>query len=206
MTYATRKCLSAWTEANNSNYPPYVNVSSDEGMIIISVREPRQDDGSCGRTVSAPMTSAAFDKMLDELRPERRYLPSFPELVDRMCIVQLKMIFIPEHRDAYAAERDAIEHDIQLIIDQIGRPLGVQEIRAIEILMLANRFIWENESRARAGDDSQDKRLKLTHSINGIRNAAKNVLANYEGGRKDHKVDCLAADLDPEFGNWGGLL
>lgn len=49
-------------------------------------------------------------------------------------------------------------------------------IRAILIIMLTNRYIWENESKARLGGSEQDKLLKLTHSINGIRNTAKNVL------------------------------
>lgn len=138
--------------------------------------------------------------------PQRRYLPSLADLMDRLCIVQLKMIFISEYRIAFEAERDDIEHDINMILRELNRPLGMREVRAISILMLANRFIWENECRARAGGTDQDKLLKLTHSINGIRNAAKNVISDFEGGRKDHKIDCLAADLDPEFGNWGDLL
>lgn len=141
-----------------------------------------------------------------EMPRVRRYLPSLAELLDRLTITQLKMIFISDHRAAYERERDDIEHDVELILAEVGRPLGVRELRAVTILMLTNRFIWENESRARAGGDDQDKFLKLTHSINGIRNAAKNVISDFEGGRKDHKIDCLAADLDPAFGHWGGLL
>ena len=68
--------------------------------------------------------------------------------------------------------------------------------------MLSNRFIWENESKARAGGSEQDKLLKLTHSINGVRNRAKNIIAAFEDGRPDYKLDCLAAELDGQFGNW----
>ena len=136
----------------------------------------------------------------------RRYLPTLSELVDRLTIVQLKMIFIPEHRAEYTAERDAIEHDIDLILTDKNIVLTAREIRAIFVIMLANRFIWENESKARQGGSEQDKLLKLTHSINGVRNLAKNVLAESEGGRKDYKLDCLAAELDDQFGNWRGLF
>lgn len=202
----TRKCLSAWTALDFAHYPPYVNVSNEEGGVTVTVRAPPDDAGVCGVTVSAPMPQAAFNKMLDELRPQRRYLPSLAELIDRLTITQLKMIFISEHRATYEQERDDIEHDVALILDGLGRQFGVRELRAVTILMLTNRFIWENESRARAGGDDQDKFLKLTHSINGIRNAAKNVISDFEGGRKDHKIDCLAADLDPAFGHWGNLL
>lgn len=132
--------------------------------------------------------------------PERKWLPSLAELIDRLSIVQLKEIFIPEHAAEYAGERALIQHDIDLLLTD--KHLGADAVRAILVVMLANRVIWENESAARAGGTDADKRLKFTHSINGIRNRAKNVIAEIEGGRKDFKLDCLAAELDPAFGNW----
>ena len=134
-------------------------------------------------------------------KDQRKYLPTLADLIDRLTIVQLKEIFIPEHSAEYAKERGLIEHDIDLILED-GRSVGAKEIRAIMMVMLANRVIWENESKARAGGDEQDKLLKFTHSINGVRNRFKNDIAELEGGRKDYKLDCLAAELDTEFGNW----
>lgn len=134
-------------------------------------------------------------------RPSRRYLPTFAELVDRLSIVQLKQVFIPEHAGQYAAEIALIEHDLDLMLED-GRPITARHIRAMLVLMLTNRFIWENESKARAGGPEQDRLLKLTHSVNGVRNTAKNVLSEDAGERLDHKVDALAADLPAEFGNW----
>lgn len=131
----------------------------------------------------------------------RQYLPTLSDLVDRLTIVQLKSIFIPEHKAAYLEERRAIEHDIDLILAD-GAPINAAAIHAIMVIMLTNRFIWENESKARAGGGEQDKLLKLTHSINGVRNSAKNQLAAIVGGRKDYKTDCFAADLDKQFGDW----
>ena len=133
-------------------------------------------------------------------RTERKYLPTLSDLVDRLSIVQLKAVFIPERAKEYLAERALIEHDIDLILR--GKRVNASDVHAMLVIMLANRFIWENESKARAGGDEQDKLLKLTHSINGVRNAAKNQLARLDGGRKDYKIDSLAADLDPAFGNW----
>ena len=37
--------------------------------------------------------------------------------------------------------------------------------------------------------------LRLTHGLNGIRNTAKNIIQESVGGRKDYKVDSLAADF-----------
>ena len=137
---------------------------------------------------------------------ERKYLPTFAELVDRLSIVILKSIFIAENKAAYEAEQELIVSDLDLILQQkSGSNAGLvtgKMIRAMMIVMLTNRYIWENESKARAGGSEQDKLLKLTHSINGVRNTAKNVISNEMGERVDLKIDALAAELTKEFGNW----
>lgn len=143
---------------------------------------------------------------------ERKYLPTLAELIDRLSIVQLKSIFISENKELYDKEIELIMHDIDLILDDIEAnrlvpvktksTVSAKMIRAIMILMLTNRYIWENESKARLGGTEQDKLLKLTHSINGVRNTAKNVISKELGERVDLKIDCLAEELVKEFGNW----
>jgi len=133
---------------------------------------------------------------------QRKYLPTLADLVDRLTIVQLKAIFLPEHTEEYVQERADIEHDIDLIIEEKDIRFTAADVHAICMIMLTNRFIWENESKARAGGDEQDKLLKTTHSINGVRNTAKNALSRADSGRRDYKIDSLAADLPSEFGNW----
>lgn len=132
----------------------------------------------------------------------RRYLPTLSDLIDRMSIVQMKVIFIPEARDAHKAELDDILHDVDLLLAERTTPVNAEDIRAIMLLMLSNRVIWENESKARAGGNQQDHLLKFTHSINGVRNRAKNYIASRTSDRLDWKVDCFAADLPAEFGQW----
>ena len=95
---------------------------------------------------------------------ERKYLPTLSELVDRLSIVQLKEVFITEHKAEYAEE-------IQM-----------------------NLHIWHNESNYRKGIKDGNN-LELTHGLNGIRNTAKNKIQEVVGGRKDYKIDCLAADF-----------
>jgi hypothetical protein len=131
---------------------------------------------------------------------ERKYLPTFAELCDRLSIVMLKQIFIQENREAYIEERKLIEHDIDLLVQ--GRSINSEDIRALMILMLVNREIWLNESEARQGGSEQDHLLKFTHSINGIRTRVKNILSCGAKERIDLKVDSFAANLPPEFGNW----
>ena len=95
----------------------------------------------------------------------RKYLPTLSELVDRLSIVQLKEVFIPEHKTEYAQEIQDIIHDIQLAL-------------------------------------KDGNTLELTHGLNGIRNTAKNKIQEVAGGRKDYKIDCLAADMQVWEVSW----
>lgn len=126
---------------------------------------------------------------------ERKYLPTLSELVDRLSIVQLKEVFISEHEEEYAEEISAIVHDIQLILDKSApNAITAETIRAIVVLSQMNLHIWHNESNYRKGIKDGNN-LELTHGLNGIRNTAKNKIQEIAGGRKDYKIDCLAADF-----------
>lgn len=125
---------------------------------------------------------------------QRRYLQTLSELIDRMSIVQLKEVFIPEHKTEYAQEIDDIVHDIQLILDENDGKIDAETIRAIVVVSQINLHIWHNESNYRRGI-ADGNNLELTHGLNGIRNTAKNKIQEVIGGRKDYKVDCLAADF-----------
>ena len=127
---------------------------------------------------------------------ERKYLPTLSELVDRLSIAQLKEVFISEHKDEYAQEIDDICHDIQLILNK-SEDITADTIRAIVVLSQMNLHIWHNESNYRKGIKDGNN-LELTHGLNGIRNTAKNKIQEVVGGRKDYKIDCLAA----EFEDW----
>jgi hypothetical protein len=128
---------------------------------------------------------------------DRKYLPTLSELVDRLSIVQLKEVFISEHKDEYAKEIAAIVHDIQLHLNESKEVVTAETIRAIVVLSQMNLHIWHNESNYRKGIKDGNN-LELTHGLNGIRNTAKNKIQEVMGGRKDYKIDCLAA----EFKDW----
>ena len=78
---------------------------------------------------------------------KRKYLPTLSELIDRLSIVQLKEVFIPEHKDEYALEIADIVHDIQAHIDE-----NKSEITAISISIAPS-------SRRSSEGVSQSKRL-----------------------------------------------
>ena len=127
---------------------------------------------------------------------DRKYLPTLSELIDRLSIVQLKEVFIPEHKAEYSQEIKDIVHDIQLCLNKNDK-FTAETIRAVVVLSQMNLHIWHNESNYRKGIKDGNN-LELTHGINGIRNTAKNKIQEIVGGRKDYKIDCLAA----EFKDW----
>lgn len=124
---------------------------------------------------------------------ERKYLPTLAELVDRLSISQLKEVFIPQHKEEYSQEIKDIVHDIQVLLDS-SEKVNADTIRAIVVLSQMNLHIWHNESNYRKGIKDGNN-LELTHGLNGIRNTAKNKIQEIVGGRKDYKIDCLAADF-----------
>ena len=128
---------------------------------------------------------------------ERKYLPTLSELIDRLSIVQLKEVFIVDHKKEYSDEIKDILHDIQILLDNTDEKITAETIRAIVVLSQMNLHIWHNESNYRKGIKDGNN-LELTHGLNGIRNVAKNKIQEVVGGRKDYKIDCLAAD----FKNW----
>ncbi len=128
---------------------------------------------------------------------KRKYLPTLSELIDRLSIIQLKEVFITEHKNEYAEEIKMILHDIQLCLDEKNGEINADTIRAIVVLSQMNLHIWHNESNYRKGI-KENNQLELTHGLNGIRNTAKNKIQEINGGRKDYKIDCLAA----EFKDW----
>ena len=127
---------------------------------------------------------------------KRKWLPTLGELIDRLSIHQLKEVFIPENKKNYASEMQDMVHDIDMILKEHKGEITGDVIRAIVVLSQMNLHIWHNETKYRAG--TGDGNLGLTHGLNGIRNTAKNMIQENVGGRKDYKIDCIAA----EFKDW----
>jgi len=130
----------------------------------------------------------------------RKWLPTFAELIDRLSIHQLKEVFIPEHKEKFANEMSDIAHDLNQYITENDIKLTSELIRCIVALSQINEHIWYNESKARAGESQDLDLLHLTHGLNGIRSSLMNKIMVLTGQekRKDCKTDCLAS----EFKDW----
>src|SRR5215469_4958811 len=133
---------------------------------------------------------------------ERKYLPTIADLIDRLSISLMKSIFID--RDVYRAEVALLKEDVRSCMVEWAKQERYADpaelIYASLVLMLANRYIWENEAIARKS--GKGGRLRATHSVNGVRTRAKNEISKIFGERTDSKIDCLAADLPEDCGDW----
>ena len=131
----------------------------------------------------------------------RKWLPTLGELIDRLSIHQLKEVFIPENKENYAKEINDIVNDIEMILNENHDKISGDFIRAIVVLSQMNAHIWYNESQVRKGEKESDN-LMLTHGLNGIRNTAINKIMEVVGGRKDYKIDCIAAEFEDWNVSW----
>lgn len=136
-----------------------------------------------------------------------KYPTPIADLIDRMAICQLKAINIPMFKAQYDKEIEDIISDINYLITKKKVKFDGEMLRAVLVVALSNQCIWTNETKARQGGSEQDKLLKFTHSVNGMRNNSKNIISEKIGDRKDLKIDCLAAEfLTEQFlkehGNW----
>ena len=127
---------------------------------------------------------------------ERKYNLTLGELLDRLCILQLKEVMIPENKEEYGKEIEDVLFDINTLLPKSPYPTITAEfLRDLIVLAQFNTHIWYNESEARKGNKDGNL-LMLTHSINGIRTTARNKMNKVMGERLDYKVDCLAADCE----------
>lgn len=121
---------------------------------------------------------------------QRKYLPTLSELIDRLSIVQLKEVFITDHKEEYALEIKDLVHDIDIELKKNGI-IGItgETIRSVIVLSQMNLHVWHNESKYRRGITEGGVTLELSHGLNGIRNTAKNKIQEKFGGRRVKTFD-----------------
>lgn len=143
----------------------------------------------------------------------RKYEYQLSTLIDLLSIVTLKSIKLgcnnPEKKKAYEEEARLIMHDINLLLTEYKDKIkdwGLF-IRAVQVNNLANETIWSNETLARGGGSSQNHLLPFTHSVNGMRMRAGNVIAYQVGERKDLNLDRVNDNISKERGyDWSMLF
>lgn len=126
---------------------------------------------------------------------------SFAELIDRMIIVELKIIHsdTQEKKEAFQKEMGNILADLS---QYSKNAKDANIIRAACALAMINITIWSNEDGVReAANDtgmSDAEKIKLadrllrTHRLNFDRSSAKAAIQRLTGGRLDEKLNYIS--------------
>lgn len=115
---------------------------------------------------------------------DRKFLPPFAELVDRLTIDQIKEVLIPNDKESFAKEMEDISHDIDLLIKEKGIELSARFIRIIVAISQINLHIWLNKDEMQKNEDKYDELLKFSHQLNGVKNQLKNLLLEEVGDKE----------------------
>jgi len=107
---------------------------------------------------------------------ERKFLPAFAELIDRLTVNQIKEVLLPDISNSVAEEMETLCDDIDLLIKERGLQLSSRFIRIVIALSQLNLHIWNLKDRMQNDSQKYDEFLKLAHQLNGIRNQLKNLL------------------------------
>jgi len=107
---------------------------------------------------------------------QRKFLPAFAELVDRLTVDQIKEVLLPKIQPDMAKEMDLLCHDIDLLIGERELKLSSRFIRIVIALAQLNLHIWKLKDEMQKNEERYDELLKLAHQLNGIRNQLKNML------------------------------
>ena len=117
--------------------------------------------------------------------PTRKFQLPLSEMIDRLTITQIKLSLLKDDDGALASEIEMLSHDIDLIMQNSNIELSSQLARAIVQISQINLHIWHNKDAMQSELDNEPeylRLLKLSHQLNGIRNAMKNYLVELEGG------------------------
>jgi len=107
---------------------------------------------------------------------DRKFLPPFAELLDRLIIDQIKEVKLPAKASDIHAEMDLLWNDIDVLIAERGLRLSASLIAAIAAMAQINLEIWSLKDRMSAEQGDYMENLKRAHQLNGVRNQIKNRL------------------------------
>lgn len=119
------------------------------------------------------------------MQNDRDYLLPFSELLEQMTVLQLREMLLNKSIETYAKDIKNIEHDIDLIIKEKGLKLTARLLRLTFLIGQINALIWVYKDKMLENEENYLPYLKLSHQVNGIRNAVKNQMLSLIGDSND---------------------
>jgi len=134
----------------------------------------------------------------------KKYHLPLSELIDRLTILEIKLVLDPTSAESYLDELSRIKNDIVIELEGKNYSLDLKTIQILITLGQMNLHIWYIKDTMKTqleDDNSYAKNMKLAHQLNGLRNQLKNSLlsldsdANVSSVRTNVDMDGLSIDL-----------
>lgn len=114
----------------------------------------------------------------------RQFHLPLAELIDRLCVDQIKEVLLNKDKASISKEIQLLEHDIDLLLGEGQVRCSARLLRLIIVLAQMNLHIWHQKDTMAADPDRYLEFLKLAHQLNGVRNRMKNLILEECGDRE----------------------
>jgi hypothetical protein len=124
-------------------------------------------------------------------KSEKRYHLPISELIDRMTILEIKLVLDSKNSIDYLQELELLKNDITIELEKGSSIIDVALIQTLITLGQMNLHIWYLKDRMKDQINTPDlyaSNMKLAHQLNGLRNQLKNDLLNLQGETNVAKV------------------
>ena len=128
---------------------------------------------------------------MSEHSNERVYHLPISELIDRLSILEIKLVLDVKNSGDYLHELSLLKNDIQFELESKKTQLDVSLIQILISLGQMNLHIWYIKEKMKSQLDEPNgyaSNMKLAHQLNGLRNQLKNSLLRLEGNSNNAKV------------------
>jgi hypothetical protein len=135
---------------------------------------------------------------------EKKYHLPISELIDRLTILQIKLVLNSDNTTEYLTELKLLKNDINIELNKKPTIISMEIIQILIALGQMNLHIWyiKNMMKVQVNQPAEyAASMKLAHQLNGLRNQLKNELLALEGEtntakvRSNIEVDGLTVDL-----------
>jgi len=139
----------------------------------------------------------------ENIKVKQYHLP-LSELIDRLTILEIKLVLDSTRSLSYLDELSKIKNDIVVELEEKNYSLDLKTIQILITLGQMNLHIWYIKDTMKTqleDDNSYAKNMKLAHQLNGLRNQLKNSLLSLDSGasasnvRTNVDMDGLSIDL-----------
>lgn len=130
-------------------------------------------------------------RLVSEFRSEKIYHLPISELIDRLSIIEIKLVLDVKNSRDYLHELSLLKNDIQLELESKETNLDINLIQVLISLGQMNLHIWYIKEKMKSQLDQPVEyaaNIKIAHQLNGLRNQLKNTLLRLEENTNNAKV------------------